>query len=68
MQKSKTTKAQQIALSNELSRHISFLVQMWANSETWFMRVLAVLLRVDVRRADLIYSNMTSTRAPCAIS
>jgi hypothetical protein len=42
---------------------LSRLVVTWANCETWFMRLLAVLLRTDVGRADLVYSSMTSTRA-----
>ena len=52
-----------IAMTEEFSAATAYLIQTWANCETWFMRVLAILLRIDVTRCDLVFSSFTSTRA-----
>lgn len=61
--KKKFSPSEAIALTKEFSERSAFLIQMWANCETWFMRILAILLRIDVRRADLVFSSITSTRS-----
>ena len=52
-----------IEIDAEFQRRLYYLVTMWANAETWFMRILTVLMRTDVGRGDLIFSSMTSSRA-----
>ena len=57
------TNAEMVALSVEFQEVLSRLVIQWANCDTWLMRVLALLLRLDHGRADLIYSSLNSSRA-----
>lgn len=48
--------------SADLEVAIGVLVTNWANCETWFMRVFAILMRVDTKRADLMFASIGSFR------
>jgi hypothetical protein len=50
-------------LTEDFSLRSAYLVQMWANCESWFPHILAVLLKTDVQRANLVFFSFTSTRA-----
>jgi hypothetical protein len=52
-----------IELTHDFSVESANLIQMWANAETWFIHILAMLLRCDLKRADLVFYSFTSTRA-----
>jgi hypothetical protein len=52
-----------VDMSDRFERVLSKLVIQWANCDTWLMRVMALLFRIDLGRADLIYSSFTSSRA-----
>jgi hypothetical protein len=41
-------------ISERFERVLSKLVIQWANCDTWLMRVMALLFRIDFGRADLI--------------
>jgi hypothetical protein len=57
------TKAELAEIDREFREALSNLVIMWANAESWFHRVLAVILKIDVALANLLYTNTVSTRA-----
>src|SRR6516164_5772134 len=55
--------AELIEVDRQFREALGKLIIMWANAESWFHRVLAVLLKTDIARAELVYTNTVSTRA-----
>jgi hypothetical protein len=47
-------------LEAEIVAHIGRLMTQWANLESWFIKLLAVLLRCDSHRAELVFYTITT--------
>jgi hypothetical protein len=53
----------QALVDHDFSVESANLIQMWTNAESWFVHILAMLIRCDLKRADLLFFSFTSTRA-----
>jgi hypothetical protein len=50
-------------IEREFKDALAALIIQWANCDTWLVRILALLFRIDYDRAHLIYASFTSSRA-----